>query len=505
MFLRMNIANQPPSRISEPKNYQALQKQPEQRILDDRPEADGLIPPISLLYDGFGIFEDVFREGLPVPGESEILEAKLWDEANDFADQMAAFYGNEAERRGVIHGCLAKIFRARRDPLATGEEIMTSKIGSRQIISDGHSKGEHGAIVFCIKCKNELSGISCEPSAELVSCVASSFKDEMLKGSHQALFNGWRTPTLGMTVIGELISHAPCPHLLIRSLGPFVQFFGIVLLVTNMRVAPLTPMLPLATPVNDEWHRRNLFLAFKAASIVIAKIQADVRELIRNPPEQIPCNLRGLPSITSITGIDAATTPPPRIDFKLVGRHDEVVKHRNLYHALCASTNEGIYVKFTRQYSRDLHVFCAGRGLAPKLLGFERLPGGWIALAMEKVDIVGLSTISSFAELDTWRDSIQGLVKGFHGAGLVHGDLRLANFIFTKSSPRKMMLVDFDWGGTAGEVYFPRGQLAEGLRAKGGQDSLDQIITKGDDDRVLASTFALLDVLARRQAVGGKT
>ena len=106
---------------------------------------------------------------------------------------------------------------------------------------------------------------------------------------------------------------------LIRLLGPFVQFFGIVMLAPNMRVAPLTPMLPLATPVDDESYRRNLFLAFKAALIVLAKIQADVRELIRNPPEEIPCDLRRLPSITSITEIDAASTPPSRINFKLVG------------------------------------------------------------------------------------------------------------------------------------------------------------------------------------------
>ena len=41
--------------------------------------------------------------------------------------------------------------------------------------------------------------------------------------------------------------------------------------------------------------------------------------------------------------------------------------------------------------------------------------------------------------------------------------LQLANFIFTKAVPHKILLVDFDWGGEAGRVYFPPGQLNEEL------------------------------------------
>ena len=202
MFLRLKIVTEAPSKVSKPENYQAFQKQCGQRILDDRPRTDRFIPPISLLYDGFGIFDDVFCERGWVPGESSILEVKLWDEVDVFADRMAEFYNTEAERRDVVLRHLGRIFRARVDPRAVGESINASKIGSRQIVSDGHSKGAHGAIVFCVECKNELSNISCEPSAELVSYVASSFGEE-LGGEHQALFNAWRVPALGMTQIGE--------------------------------------------------------------------------------------------------------------------------------------------------------------------------------------------------------------------------------------------------------------------------------------------------------------
>ena len=115
-------------------------------------------------------------------------------------------------------------------------------------------------------------------------------------------------------------------------------------------------------------------------------------------------------------------------------------------------------------------------------------------MAMEEVDVVELSTMESLSELGNWKREIRELVKDFHQEDSVHGDLRLANFIFTKSTPRKMLLVDFDWGDKAGEVNFPRGELAEELRVPAGQDELlDRPIAKEDDDRVLAGAFESLD------------
>jgi hypothetical protein len=60
------------------------------------------------------------------------------------------------------------------------------------------------------------------------------------------------------------------------------------MLAPQMRIAPLTPMLALAIPINDQRSRRTLFMAFKAASIVIAKIQTDVLKLIQKTPPRSP-------------------------------------------------------------------------------------------------------------------------------------------------------------------------------------------------------------------------
>ena len=102
--------------------------------------------------------------------------------------------------------------------------------------------------------------------------------------------------------------------------------------------------------------------------------------------------------------------------------------------------------------------------------------------------------IESFPELETWKKEIGTLAEDFHQEGLVHGDLRPANFIFTKDeNPRRMLLIDFDWGGKAGEVLFPRGELSKELQVP--NDRLDGPITTEHDDRVLAGMFTKLDQL----------
>ena len=38
-----------------------------------------------------------------------------------------------------------------------------------------------------------------------------------------------------------------------------------------------------------------------------------------------------------------------------------------------------------RHYSKDVHVFCASKGFAPILNGFQKLPGGWWMVVMETI------------------------------------------------------------------------------------------------------------------------
>ncbi|KIL58377.1 hypothetical protein M378DRAFT_170630, partial [Amanita muscaria Koide BX008] len=69
---RAKIVTNEPSDIGTSEKYQSLQGDPSERILDDRPKPDDDIPPISLLYEGFGHFLDIMDGHKNVPGLADV-------------------------------------------------------------------------------------------------------------------------------------------------------------------------------------------------------------------------------------------------------------------------------------------------------------------------------------------------------------------------------------------------------------------------------------------------
>jgi len=120
---------------------------------------------------------------------------------------------------------------------------------------------------------------------------------------------------------------------------------------------------------------------------------------------------------------------------------------------------ERICIKFVRRYGKEVHIWCAGKGIAPKLMGFEALPGGWYMVVMEYLD----ETWALFDDDKVkWVKGIKGVKEKFavvivelHEAGMVHGDIREAN-VMVKEGGEEFKLVDFDWAGVLGEVRYPR-------------------------------------------------
>lgn len=272
--------------------------------------------------------------------------------------------------------------------------------------------------------------------------------------------------------------------------GPTVQFFGAVP-TGQMRVVPLTPPLPMVDPAGERF-RWDLFLAFKAAALVFSKIQFDIRKYLQvldGPRASWPPTITErsrFPNATEIAAFPDPDDQAEKIKFVLNRRRDQS-EHRHLYEATIVSPTDDqknpIYVKFTQRYSVQLHQFCASKGHAPKILGFEELRGGWFMVAMEMIEAVNWEEIRSPPNVKKWEEEIWGLVHEFHGIGLVHGDLRLANFVFPKDL-QKMQLVDFDWGGKDGEVTFPYNVLTPELGVPD-DGFLDRTITKDHDTKCL--------------------
>ena len=113
-----------------------------------------------------------------------------------------------------------------------------------------------------------------------------------------------------------------------------------------------------------------------------------------------------------------------------------------------------ICIKFVRRYSSKAHSFCASRGFAPQLKGFDKLPGGWYMAVMEDIS-EAYRQAESAADLEGCCDDIVKKLGEFHQHHHVHGDIRNTNVMVRKDGEAGFMLVDFDWAGENGKVLYP--------------------------------------------------
>ena len=227
-----------------------------------------------------------------------------------------------------------------------------------------------------------------------------------------------------------------------------------------------------------------LYAAFSATVDLLHCIDQDAQHFICASPT-IPHADRKFPYVSELPNYHA---PNNKFQFHILRCHSFQDNQSYLYIAQTPDKKE-VIVKFTCQYSIALHAFCADHGYAPGILGFGTIPGGWFGIAMDYISpTVHPSQSPHLLRLrNKWIGDLRVLVKSFHDKGLVHGDLREPNII---CDGEQVMLIDFDWGGAAGEASYPRANLNPELID--GRASTDVEITKGDDIRVLENTITKL-------------
>lgn len=455
---RTRLATMTPSDAGEPSLYLNLQNDPSEKILDDRPHPDADIPPIPLLYDGFGHFLDVMAGHDDVPGLADVQVRELHDAVDDFASKMTGYFGHEDERRDVGLNCLNKIFAARRaTPIPP---ISSAAIGS--IRSDGHNIAIHGSGTMGVEFKNSIAGINSLPTVELTGYVA-----RLVSRMDQQIYEGWRVPCLGLTIVG-------CD----------ITFYAIIAIDHRFRIIALTPTFSCIASASDGRDRTCLYSAFVASSVLQACLIQDATTISRNPAAIIPTPARLFPAVTRLRSY-----PPSNqyFSFEIQSFFPERLPNCLLYVAETPGPDkQRVVIKFARKYSIELHDFCARLGHAPAIYAFERLPGGWCAVAMRYVKSATPITHSPLlpTHRQLWEGQLRALMKKFHDQGLCHGDLRSPNIACEGQS---VMLLDFDWGGKEGEACYPTWRLNEELLA--GRVSEDLKITKDDDLRVLTNTL----------------
>ncbi|KAJ2935505.1 hypothetical protein H1R20_g1589, partial [Candolleomyces eurysporus] len=449
LLKRTKLAQDAPSQVARSSTYKSIQHNPSEKILDDRPSPDADIAPIALLYHGFGHFEDI----IACRKATDIERFK--PAVDNFAETMSRFYRHEDERRDAGLPLLNIILAIRGD--SATPSLSAAAIGS--VRSNGHSVGRHDGPITVVEFKNELTGIIALPHVEAVAYVA--HLHARIDGRRQ-LFQKWRIPCLGITVIGHE-----------------VRFYAIVLLGHQYRVVSLTPALSCLQSASSGKEREALYRAFAAASELQAHIVADVELRLNTPSSPITNGTYRLPAISKLCSYGS---PNGYIEFEIVQYHPSRQSYRQLYLAQARSGGDVknlILVKFSRTYCIELHDYCFKNGHAPRILGFEHLPGGWYGIAMEYLSEA--SPIQS-AQLEP---QLTELVNGFHDKGLVHGDLRDVNIL--SAGDHQFWLIDFDWGGKDGEVEYPTSNL--NLELTIGRTCDDWKIRREDDIRILRNTL----------------
>ncbi|KAF4565722.1 hypothetical protein EYR36_002300 [Pleurotus pulmonarius] len=132
-------------------------------------------------------------------------------------------------------------------------------------------------------------------------------------------------------------------------------------------------------------------------------------------------------------------------------------------------------VKFTSRYCKDAHKIMETADAAPKLLycEFDKSVGKY-CVVMEHIQ----ESVEGAAEdiVEPLRTALANL----HAQSYVFGDLRSANVLVdTKRHP---YLIDFDWSGIDGTVYYPCDLDLEGIKWANGVEGGGPIIRRHDEE-----------------------
>ncbi|KAI0299117.1 hypothetical protein B0F90DRAFT_1729201 [Multifurca ochricompacta] len=175
--------------------------------------------------------------------------------------------------------------------------------------------------------------------------------------------------------------------------------------------------------------------AFEAACIIQYHINKDTVEFMAN---RLPHPPKGdLPYVNEVPA-HPPSSGKLHFETRVEGyRGKDRRLNRFIYGATLGKNKDLVVVKFMKQYCLPLHLFCAEKKHASRVLGYGIIENG-------------PSDQEHYASnyLRRWSKDLKELVDGFHEEGLVHSDLGDTSLI--------MMLLDFNWGGDvkSGAVYY---------------------------------------------------
>ncbi len=195
-------------------------------------------------------------------------------------------------------------------------------------------------------------------------------------------------------------------------------------------------MVNLQFDPHDPERMLDIGRLFYALSVSLSELDKFYQELnlIR------PCHAKYWPSFCQLG----------EVSFQYCDRLDKGHLSKLVFKARTLPDNEVIVVKFTRSYCAEAHRLLQGAKLAPRLMYFSGEDPNFKKL--DGLDVVVMEFVQDEVLTDEGRKAKKKAIDLLHQANIVFEDLRLPNVLGTTKGA---MLVDFDWAGKSGEVFYP--------------------------------------------------
>ncbi|KAI9463181.1 hypothetical protein HD554DRAFT_2195728 [Boletus coccyginus] len=398
-----------------------MQRAENTQIPCGRPREPEEIIPVTLLHPALGQFVDDCQTGTMTQEDNQFV-GKL-------ANIMSDLYEEEADRVQAVCG----LFRE-----ADLDFRIHQKDTGTWYTMDAHmsldSDLNPGPPYVIAEFKNEAAISASEPYMQAVAYYLEATRAYAPKMSGSTL---------------------PC--FLLVLFGPYIVFAGAV---WNLRPIVQVLSTPLAFHYHSTDTQNQLTVARHMAAFRKAvKTLKESHERLSSISEAGPGNTLShdtlFPYRTEFKSLDDGSTKS--ICYTKQFEEDGKKRWRIFFGTLQEDRGVQICVKFTRRYSKDAHLHCAKSGHAPTLRGFEKLPGGWYMVVMDR--LVGYDLLADLSETDRLPrsvfDAIREHLDTLHARQLVHGDIRDTNLLVKHDDRTKFMIIDFDWAGQVGIVQYP--------------------------------------------------
>ncbi|CDO77909.1 hypothetical protein BN946_scf184692.g7 [Trametes cinnabarina] len=406
--------------------------------------------PVSIYNSVFAHIKEKLEKLDDMDVRAEVTPRQLAGIAQLFRD-ACALYIDEKAREQVVMSQIRKLldikFEFRSNIKTAGRSTkVTQPDGVHYVLIKAPGiQREYKAIDACFELKNEL-GVGGLPDVQLAVTYEKAISQEEYTAIRAA---------------------SCCPAILINVCGPYIRFYGAVLAEVCI-VQPFTDYIFLGGDPGDVEDRlvyaAKVFVIFREG---LAELKKWYEELpFYGVAVKVPQRVFPSPTYTAEAHRELLSS------LKFLDRFDsEGSLHTasgraavNLRQSLfLASLKEReVLVKFCSRYGEKAHRVLAAHNppLAPELHACFRLVGGTTMVVMGivpgKVSAASTQYTGSPLPHSMMRD-VETALTVLHREGLVHGDVRRPNIMAVTRGGGETgaMLVDFDWAGENGKVFYP--------------------------------------------------